>query len=210
MTAADRQRRHYQTRTAQGFTRQCFWLTPAARNALDKLHTASGQTRDEIVCMALLEALESNGKASESNAPPRTKQDQAKLLTATEIPPPEPDVKPSEPHTLASDSDGMPASDSNIQASDTHSVPSDSDAGISSDSDIPADRRALADVVRSMREAGRTLAEIADEFNRTGRTPDKFPSPGKTPRRDSAQVWTIKTLSQLINRDYPVNKNHDS
>ncbi|HCB12423.1 MAG TPA: hypothetical protein DEP36_02470 [Gammaproteobacteria bacterium] len=68
----------------------------------------------------------------------------------------------------------------------------------------PNDRAALADVAHQMRKEGMTVAMIAAEFNKRGWTPEAIPKQGGTkPRSDAAVEWTVKSLSQLMNRDHP-------
>ena len=69
---------------------------------------------------------------------------------------------------------------------------------------MPASREALAGIGHALRSEGVTLEGIAERFNSNGWTPDRVPKePGTRPRADAATAWTIKAVSQLLNRDYP-------
>lgn len=61
----------------------------------------------------------------------------------------------------------------------------------------PVDRAELASRARSWRGQGMTLEQVANRLNEAGWTPSAVPS-----RRNAADVWTPKTISQLLNRDY--------
>ncbi len=70
---------------------------------------------------------------------------------------------------------------------------------------MPASREALASIGHGWRSEGITLEGIAERFNAKGWTPDRIPKqPGDKPRADAATAWTIKAVSQLLNRDYPL------
>lgn len=69
---------------------------------------------------------------------------------------------------------------------------------------MPASREALAGIGHALRSEGVTLEGIAERFNASGWTPDRIPKePGIKPRADAATAWTVKAVSQLLNRDYP-------
>lgn len=69
----------------------------------------------------------------------------------------------------------------------------------------PVDRLELAWRGHEFLESGMTAANIAQEFNSRGWTPDKIPKvAGGRPRSDSATAWTAKRVSQLLNRDHPM------
>lgn len=69
---------------------------------------------------------------------------------------------------------------------------------------VPANREALAAFGHGWRAEGETLEGIAERFNANGWTPDRIPKePGIKPRADAATAWTVKAVSQLLNRDYP-------
>lgn len=71
-------------------------------------------------------------------------------------------------------------------------------------SKLPASREALATIGHDWRSDGETLEGIAERFNTNGWTPDRIPKePGIKPRADAAKAWTGKTISQLLNQDYP-------
>ncbi len=68
----------------------------------------------------------------------------------------------------------------------------------------PTSREELATFGHELRQAGSTLEGIAERFNAKAWTPDRIPKePGTKPRADAARAWTVKTVSQLLNRDYP-------
>ena len=70
---------------------------------------------------------------------------------------------------------------------------------------VPASREALAGIGHALRSEGETLEGIAERFNANGWTPDRVPKePGTRPRADAAKAWTVKAVSQLLTRDYPV------
>ena len=69
---------------------------------------------------------------------------------------------------------------------------------------MPASREALATFGHAWRSEGVTLEGIAERFNSNGWTPDRIPKePGIEPRADASKAWSSKTVSQLLNRDYP-------
>ena len=69
---------------------------------------------------------------------------------------------------------------------------------------VPTDREELAKIGHGWREEGESLETIAERFNANEWTPDRIPKqPGNKPRSDAARAWTVKTISQLLNRDYP-------
>ncbi len=73
---------------------------------------------------------------------------------------------------------------------------------------VPADRAELAKIGHGWREKGATLEGIAERFNAKEWTPDRIPKEqGIKPRADAAKAWTGKTVSQLLNRDYPLSQN---
>ncbi len=67
----------------------------------------------------------------------------------------------------------------------------------------PTSREELATFGHELRQAGSTLEGIAERFNKNGWTPDRIHKQGSKPRADAARAWTVKTVSQLLNRDYP-------
>ena len=67
---------------------------------------------------------------------------------------------------------------------------------LATNSNTPADRAELATLARSWRVAGMTLDQIASRLNGLGWTPSAIPA-----KRTTADSWTAKTLSQLLNRD---------
>ena len=70
----------------------------------------------------------------------------------------------------------------------------------------PTSREALALIGHRWRNEGATLEIIAERFNANGWTPDRIPKqPGSPTRSDAAHAWTVKTVSQLLTRDYPIN-----
>lgn len=73
---------------------------------------------------------------------------------------------------------------------------------------VPADRAELAKIGHGWREEGATLEGIAERFNAKEWTPDRIPKePGTKPRADASKAWSSKTVSQLLNRDYPLSQN---
>lgn len=69
---------------------------------------------------------------------------------------------------------------------------------------VPTSREELAAIGHRWREEGVTLEAVAERFNVKTWTPDKVPKQaGDKPRSDTATAWTGKTVSQLLNRDYP-------
>ncbi len=69
---------------------------------------------------------------------------------------------------------------------------------------MPTSREALATIGHGWREEGESLEGIAERFNKNGWTPDRIPKePGTKPRADASKAWSSKTVSQLLNRDYP-------
>ena len=73
---------------------------------------------------------------------------------------------------------------------------------------MPASREALAGIGHAWRSEGVTLEGIAERFNANGWTPDSIPKQaGDKPRADAATSWTVKAISQLLNRDYPLSQN---
>ena len=71
-------------------------------------------------------------------------------------------------------------------------------------SELPVDRADLARRGHRLLKSGLSATTIADEFNRMGWTPNRVPkAAGVKPRSDSATVWTVKTISQLLTRDHP-------
>lgn len=72
-------------------------------------------------------------------------------------------------------------------------------------SKLPASREALATFGHGWRAEGETLEGIAERFNANGWTPDRIPKEqGTKPRADASKAWSNKTVSQLLNRDYPL------
>lgn len=68
----------------------------------------------------------------------------------------------------------------------------------------PKDRAELAAMGHRWRREGKSASEIATEFNRKGWTPDRVPKRvGAKVRSDSARGWSLKAVSQLLNRDHP-------
>lgn len=67
---------------------------------------------------------------------------------------------------------------------------------LATNSNTPADRAELAGIARDWRGKGMTLDQIANRLNEAGWTPSAIPA-----KRTTADVWTAKTLSQLLNRD---------
>ena len=75
----------------------------------------------------------------------------------------------------------------------------------------PKDRAELAAQGHRMLKAGMTATAIADRFNAQGWTPDKVPkAAGTKPRSDAATAWNTKTVSQLLNRDHPVQPDREA
>lgn len=69
---------------------------------------------------------------------------------------------------------------------------------------VPTNREALATFGHAWRSEGVTLEGIAERFNAKAWTPDRIPKePGTKPRADASKAWSSKTVSQLLNRDYP-------
>lgn len=70
---------------------------------------------------------------------------------------------------------------------------------------VPASRGELATIGHRWREEGLTLEAVAERFNANGWTPDRIPKEqGIKPRADASKAWSSKTVSQLLNRDYPL------
>lgn len=70
---------------------------------------------------------------------------------------------------------------------------------------VPTSREDLATIGHSWRSEGATLEGIAERFNAKAWTPDRIPKEsGIKPRADAAKAWTVKAVSQLLTRDYPV------
>ena len=68
----------------------------------------------------------------------------------------------------------------------------------------PRDRAELAQRGHELLASGMTAAKIAQEFNAKCWTPDRIPKAvGVKPRSDAATAWTVKSISQLLTRDYP-------
>lgn len=68
----------------------------------------------------------------------------------------------------------------------------------------PCDRAALAKIGHQLKRDGMRISEIAEHFNANGWTPAAIPrQAGVKPRSDAAARWTVKTVSQLLTRDYP-------
>lgn len=67
---------------------------------------------------------------------------------------------------------------------------------LATNSNAPADRAELATLAREWRVAGMTLEQVATRLNDLGWTPSAIPA-----KRTTADSWTAKTLSQLLNRD---------
>ena len=72
---------------------------------------------------------------------------------------------------------------------------------LATNADMPVDRAALATLARSWRVAGMTLDQISARLNERGWTPSAIPA-----KRTTADQWTAKTLSQLLNRDCKANE----
>lgn len=93
-----------------------------------------------------------------------------------------------------------------IAALTASTVPAPVPPGKASD-EKPTDRAALARVAHQMRKEEMTVAVIVAKFNQRGWTPAAIPQqPGTKPRSDAANEWTVKSLSQLLTRDYPDTK----
>lgn len=70
---------------------------------------------------------------------------------------------------------------------------------------VPVSREELASIGHDWRSEGATLEGIAERFNANAWTPDRIPKgPGTKPRADASKAWSGKTVSQLLNRDYPL------
>lgn len=68
----------------------------------------------------------------------------------------------------------------------------------------PQSRAELATIGHQWRKEGQSATAIACGFNAEGWTPDTIPKErGVKPRTDSATAWTVKSVSQLLSRDYP-------
>ena len=67
---------------------------------------------------------------------------------------------------------------------------------LATNADMPADRAELAGIARDWRGQGVTLDVIAKRLNERGWTPSAIPA-----KRTTAETWTGKTVSQLLNRD---------
>lgn len=68
----------------------------------------------------------------------------------------------------------------------------------------PQSRAELATIGHQWRKEGQSATAIACGFNAEGWTPDTIPKErGVKPRADSATAWSVKSVSQLLNRDYP-------
>lgn len=68
----------------------------------------------------------------------------------------------------------------------------------------PQSRAELATIGHQWRKEGQSATAIACGFNAEGWTPDIIPKErGVKPRTDSATAWTVKSVSQLLSRDYP-------
>lgn len=75
---------------------------------------------------------------------------------------------------------------------------------LSAQDTVPVDRAELARRGHELLASEMTAATIADQFNRMGWTPDRVPKvAGGKPRSDSPVAWTVKSISQLLNRDHP-------
>lgn len=68
----------------------------------------------------------------------------------------------------------------------------------------PQSRAELATIGHQWRKEGQSATAIACGFNVEGWTPDTIPKErGVKPRTDSATAWSVKSVSQLLSRDYP-------
>ena len=70
------------------------------------------------------------------------------------------------------------------------------DSVLETNSNAPVDRAELAAIAREWRCEGLTLEQVATRLNEAGWTPSAIPA-----KRTTADSWTAKTLSQLLNRD---------
>ena len=112
-------------------------------------------------------------------------------------------------YTVISDNDTVIKNDDTVMQLDDYTV-SEKDDTVSKFETIetdwkskplkpiePESRSDLLDIACERKESGEEgVKEIADDFNRLGWTPDKYPGRKKS----SATEWTVKTLSQAILR----------
>ena len=70
------------------------------------------------------------------------------------------------------------------------------DSVLATNADMPVDRAELATLAREWRLECMTLEQVATRLNDLGWTPSAIPA-----KRNTADSWTAKTLSQLLNRD---------
>ena len=83
-----------------------------------------------------------------------------------------------------------------LDSNNTKMLDSNTTKLLATNSNTPADRAELAAIARSWRDKGQTLEQVANRLNDYGWTPSAIPA-----KRTTSDLWTAKTLSQLLNRD---------